>query len=491
MVLLIIPALQAQVSVPRGRRTALLVGVGQYSLLPAVPPSRPNLRAMEAALRDSGFSQISSLPDCTMSEFQAARDVFLRGLKPEDTVVVYFSGYGVAASDEYYLLPKEFSPAKEISDQAILLSTLIQSLEERKLALAMVMLETSFRADAIAKFADANPVLPDPQLSAVWFSDQWTARGQVPTSEEISPFTREAVKSIEKLGSSPPSVFDDVRRALARSNQSPKSIGANGSGFVFRAMPVVAAPTVTIPNSLRPGELRVDRRGWQNYVWVPNGTFTMGCSEGDRTCETWETPRHPVKLEKGFWISETEVEVRSYKLFLNGTKLPPAPTSNKNWRFDDRPMVNVSWRDAQAFCEAVGGRLPTEAEWEYAARGGTTTVYPWGDEFDPKRVNADGKGNVLERDEGFTSVKSHQPTGIQWKLYGMLGNAAEWTADWYAPYTPEAMTDSKGPAQGSDRVVRGGSFSDTKHRVRTSARASMKPAPGTDVGFRCIVPAID
>src|SRR4029079_17468029 len=99
------------------------------------------------------------------------------------------------------------------------------------------------------------------------------------------------------------------------------------------------------------------------YVWIPKGTYQMGCSPGDDECMDREKPPHTVTISQGFWIGQTEVTQEAYRL-VKGVN----PSSFKG---PNRPVDNLSWEDARSYCEAVGFRLPTEAEWEYAARAGT------------------------------------------------------------------------------------------------------------------------
>ena len=238
----------------------------------------------------------------------------------------------------------------------------------------------------------------------------------------------------------------------------------------------------------------------------------MGCSGDDDRCEEIERPRHKVRLTKGFWIGRREVSVRSYKRYTKSTKrkMPPKPNETpfaelrkkkKGWSraiaeaFDsgpgqkqDRPIVSVTHADAAAYCEFAGGRLPTEAEWEYAARGGQSDWrYPWGDELTHDHANY---GNVAGRDRWrYTApVGSLEPNG--YGLYDMAGNVWEWCSDWedgnYFLNTP--VQDPQGPEQGEAKIIRGGSWGFGPRYLRVSARAMADPTSrGDGVGFRCVM----
>jgi formylglycine-generating enzyme required for sulfatase activity len=246
------------------------------------------------------------------------------------------------------------------------------------------------------------------------------------------------------------------------------------------------------------------------YVWIPPGTFTMGCSPSDNMCWDNEIPAHQVTITKGFWIGQTEVTVDAYRRYLSetGKDMPGEPEvggikKNPGWRYGNYPMVAVRWDEAQAYCTWAGGRLPTDAEWEYAARAGTTTPrygalndIAWSADnsgpnlIDSAKIGREAGDKYVERISalGNTFHPVAQKAPNAWGLYDTIGSVWEWVHDWYDEkyfsYSPSV--DPQGPARGSERVERGGSWLSTPAVVRLSRRDSLDgTSRWTDVGFRC------
>ena len=228
------------------------------------------------------------------------------------------------------------------------------------------------------------------------------------------------------------------------------------------------------------GDVRVNPKDGLKYVWVPPGTFMMGCAPSYPECWDEEKPVHQVTITKGFWIGQTEVTVGAFRRFAAGTgkAMPEAPRFNPGWSNGQMPVVNVSWYDAQAYCSWAGGRLPSEAEWEYAARAGSTK----------ERY---GPPNEVEWDSDNSGRQAHevaQKRANGFGLYDVLGNVGEWVSDWYdeSYYQNSPSRDPTGSARGQLRIVRGGSWFPNAWNVRVSFRLPISPEiRGTNFGFRC------
>ena len=236
------------------------------------------------------------------------------------------------------------------------------------------------------------------------------------------------------------------------------------------------------------GAIRANPADELEYAWVPAGTFQMGCVPADTECDEDEKPRHAVTLSAGFWIGRTEVTVAAYEKFTSasGLPMPEAPEFNAGWRRKTHPIVRVSWSEAQAYCTWAGGSLPTEAQYEYAARGGQDGQrFSWGNDTGREHANFEGV-------EGFDRWENTAPGGEfpanDYGLHDLAGNVYEWTADWYHPsyYAQSSATDPRGPEEGTERVLRGGSWFTVPRVLRASDRFKYVPvAQDNSLGFRC------
>jgi len=244
-------------------------------------------------------------------------------------------------------------------------------------------------------------------------------------------------------------------------------------------------------------------------VYVPSGTLSMGSNQqqvdyartlcdqhpdsyGKCNTETFEleTPQHDVILG-GFWIDQTEVTNAQYEICVSsGSCSPSRLKDDLEFNGSDYPAAGIPWLQAAEYCDWAGGRLPSEAEWEYAARGSDGHIFPWGDEFDCQ------KGNFWEActpcDDGFSSPSpvGSFPEGASWVgATDMAGNVWEWVADEYDESTIGYGVISDSPASGDWRILRGGSWGYCPAFLRSAYRYQVKSeADYLAVGFRCVVP---
>lgn len=246
----------------------------------------------------------------------------------------------------------------------------------------------------------------------------------------------------------------------------------------------------------------------EGMVLIPGGTFTMGPSEPDKG------PAHEVKLSHPYCMDKNEVTVAAYRactnIARNGVQCASTAKTDKSGRCneyrrdrEDHPINCARWDQADAYCRWTGGRLPTEAEWEYAARGALGQPYPWG-KLAPKEtlLNACGSECAITRQEtamypGNDGWPESAPVGTfpagasPFGLLDMAGNVSEWVADWYEPYTrpKEPALDPKGPdkpIKDPRHIMRGGAWDNlTPSKVSTTYRLTLATSDNHTVGFRC------
>lgn len=267
------------------------------------------------------------------------------------------------------------------------------------------------------------------------------------------------------------------------------------------------------PSAAGAARTRASQADGATLVYVPAGAFVMGSDKSERN----ERPARKVRMS-AYWIDQTEVTASRFARFVEATRhRTTAEAENWAWVWDEslnkgkggwrreksvnwrnpsgknsdwktmpqQPVSQVSWHDADAYCRWAGRRLPTEAEWEHAARGGDGRKYSWGNARDLKRANLHGG------EDGFPGVapvgsfpKGASPFGV----LDMAGNVWEWVADWYHPqaYKTMAARDPKGPAKGSRRVVRGASWGSPIDWATTTNRYDRLPGyRNNKIGFRC------
>jgi formylglycine-generating enzyme required for sulfatase activity/Tol biopolymer transport system component len=262
----------------------------------------------------------------------------------------------------------------------------------------------------------------------------------------------------------------------------------------------ISANQVSLPIYSAPAQ-----KDSMQQIFIPSGEFMMGrTSEDDKK----ESPAHKIFLD-AFWIDQTEITNAMFKRFVGETGYRTEAEKNGGYWYaaeadqwintgdwthpygatsnieglDDHPVVQISWPDAAAYCEWVGRRLPTEAEWEKAARGIDLRLYPWG-ENEPTDVEA----NFADQNDGTSPVGNYPAGASPYRVLDMAGNVWEWTADWYQEnyYEESPSNNPPGPEMGNEKVLRGGGWRDSAWNIRTTIRRSDWPEIAVDsFGFRC------
>lgn len=290
------------------------------------------------------------------------------------------------------------------------------------------------------------------------------------------------------------SELEELRKTLQNDSMKPTAKAAedkpNGGvapktvapGQESKGIEVAALPSYQIQKSLKK---EVVGKDGALMVLIPAGDFLMGSDE-------WpdERPQHRVRLDD-FYMDIYEVTTGLYNGFLTSTgHSPPYKWEDyKTQRDDHKPVIGVNWFDANAYCRWAGKRLPTEAEWEKAARGVDGRKYPWGNE-PPTESHGNfghccGWKGYLTLNEVGTSDTGKSPYGV----FDLTGNVWEWTADWYANnyYKTSPVDNPTGPSTGDRKVIRGGSWSNSLNDLRVVARDKLSPSyKNMSLGFRCV-----
>ena len=242
--------------------------------------------------------------------------------------------------------------------------------------------------------------------------------------------------------------------------------------------PPSPTPVPTVANE--PATAATEPPKEDNMISIPAGEFSMGSDSGDPD----QAPAHTVSVT-AFKLDKTEVTNAEFAAFVKATnyKTTEEEGGGGSWRDfaegrDNNPVVKVSWADATAFCTWAGKRLPTEAEWEYAARGTDGRIYPWGNEWNPDACNGRERGI-----RSTTAVGSFPAGASPFGVLDMAGNVREWTADWYDKYPGSSFSSAYFK---KFRVHRGGGWYDPPEALRTTVRNAGPPETANDdLGFRC------
>jgi len=350
------------------RRVALLVGNNDYRNpgVPKLSNAVNDARAIQRELVKAGFT-VTLVENADLQQLKGAIGAFLGQLGPGSAAFFYYSGHAIQIQSENLLVPVDFnlSDEEQAVKQTYSLSRIHEAMVNTKDAVNIVILDAC-RNNAFtllpAAWFNLAP-MPVARNSVIAFSTEGgRVAGDGKPGDENGPYAKRLAAAMAKPGLEIRELFKSVRMEVmadtgaGKLQQIPWSEEDLLQDFYFH-----------------PPRLKWNAKDGLDYVAIPKGTFQMGCVPGDKDCAEDEKPRHPVTFARDIWIGRTEVTVGAYRLFSDATnrKMPaPIISVNDEWRDASHPIVKIAWSEAAAFCQWAGGRLPTEAEWEYSARGG-------------------------------------------------------------------------------------------------------------------------
>lgn len=492
-------------------RVALIIGNAAYQSAPLKNPCN-DANAIAAAVQQREFKVFKH---CNINSKQAFAQVlqnFTQHIHSNSTVLLYYSGHGIQVDGINYMIPTQsvMNYQEDAEYEGYSLQRVVQDLERAGSRLNILLLD-----------ACRNNPLPVRNRSAL----KGLAPMQATSGTAISFATRSGSVARDGVGNMSPYAQALEHVILNQADQQIINIlnqighhtaeltqGKQIPEFYSTPLPpdmcltackkltvtplepvssVQITPTPTPPLQTPSSRPSTQSSGFiePSMVLIKGGAYTMGCSKTDVQCTQHEKPQHNVQL-KDFYLSSTEVTFAEYDHYCQSQN-QQCPR-DFGWGRDTRPVIDVSWEDAQAYIKWLNQqtgqryRLPTEAEWEYAARAGSRQAFAWGKHA--KGELANGNENKDWPDDG--RYEQTAPVGSypanNWELYDMLGNVWEWCQDkWHNSYQRAPSEGSAWLGKGSDRVARGGSWLSRAVDLRTSAR--LRQSPNTrlrNVGFR-------
>jgi eukaryotic-like serine/threonine-protein kinase len=296
-------------------------------------------------------------------------------------------------------------------------------------------------------------------------------------------------------GPAPTSDIPSIETVIARTSEA----AATQTAFMI-SNPAVPTELPTATSTPEAGTMLFSEMDGATLLYVPAGEFLMGSIDADELAHHQERPQFPVRLE-AFWIDQTEVTNKQYvRCVIAGGCLPPTnyssfsrPAYYEIAEFENYPVLYVDWNRAAAYCAWAGRRLPTEAEWEKAARGTDGRIYPWGNEEPTMdKLNSsfldtlDLQLDVLDLGDT-TQVGSYEAGKSFYGAYDMAGNVFEWTSSLFRPYPYDAGDGREDTSISTEaRVLRGGSWLYTSVAARAAFRDGNQPTDNYHhIGFRC------
>nr|MBI3614118.1 SUMF1/EgtB/PvdO family nonheme iron enzyme [Nitrospirota bacterium] len=515
-----------------GEYWALIIGIDKYQYVDRLEtPVRD-----ATAIRDTLIERYGFHPDnikllvneqATRAGIERALYRLRKDIEPADSVFIYYAGHGLLDDDLGYWVPvdgRDQSPDTYINN-----SYVRDQIGAMKAKHVYLVADSCFSGSLFAKSRALLPLNDKFYARLYERKSRWglTSGMNEPVADTgkdghsmFAYFFLKLLRENEEPYLVPSHIYDQLAPLVTRNtDQQPRSqplqsAGDEGGQFVFRlpsaserttARPIpppmhnetglASPPTEKEPERVliakipaydvpHPAIEEISGSDGAPMVLIPAGEFTMGIHQGEPN----ERPAHRVSLN-AFYIDKYEVTTSLYAQFLEKTKRPPPEYWDKISKLSDenRPVIGVNWHDATDYCQWAGKRLPTEAEWEKAARGGDERLFPWGNGA-PTRRHANF-GTRTWNGYAILSPVGELESGVSvFGVHDMAGNVWEWVADWFDPkfYKNSPSQNPAGPMSGNDRVLRGGSWSSGASGLRSTIRHAFAPSYGlATFGFRC------
>ncbi|MDX1687949.1 MAG: SUMF1/EgtB/PvdO family nonheme iron enzyme [Candidatus Promineifilaceae bacterium] len=328
-------------------------------------------------------------------------------------------------------------------------------------------------------------------LVLIWGGGRlFTRNGPTPTSQSPQSTsmagrssTRPFVTATDDSMGAPAVTLEPTPTAMPSPTVTATHTRAPTSSPAPTSMPTVTLDPNVLPSSGQLGDTWTRPVDGMEMVYVPAGRFFMGSTRGDPAANSEESPQHAIVLD-AFWLDRTEVSNAQYDLCVGDGACPLSEfAGDQAFNGAAYPVVGVSWNNARDYCAWTGAGLPTEAQWEYAARGPNSPIYPWGDEAPTCELAQFSECN------GRATVVGTHLQGASWVgALNMAGNVWEWVKDWYQAdyYGASPVENPRGPNSGTSRVLRGGSWYSNRYLIRAAYRYGENPTVALHyIGFRC------